>query len=110
MNRSAEHRLGWLVAIVCQLAGAVPGAPGAWFMGTVSRSKWNKGLSMNQRSAGVPSAGSRSVSPRGSGLAREDSRGETPSEPAGGDARATSSPGDARTVSRYAAFCPSQLP
>jgi hypothetical protein len=27
MNRIAEHRLGSLSAIVCQLAGAVPGAP-----------------------------------------------------------------------------------
>ena len=27
MNRSAEHRLGPLSAIVCQLAGAVPGGP-----------------------------------------------------------------------------------
>jgi hypothetical protein len=27
MHRSAEHRLGSLAAIACQLAGAVPGAP-----------------------------------------------------------------------------------
>ena len=33
MNRSAEHRLGSVAATVCQLAGAVPGAPIARFMG-----------------------------------------------------------------------------
>ena len=43
MNRSAEHRLGSVEATVCQLAGAVPGAPihGPW---AVSRSARNTGL------------------------------------------------------------------
>lgn len=32
MNRSAKHRLGSLDALVCRLAGAVPGTPIAWFI------------------------------------------------------------------------------
>ena len=53
MNRSAEHRLGSLEETVCQLAGAVPGAPIVWFMAPKYIRFWRSPLSMNRPVAQV---------------------------------------------------------
>jgi len=47
MNRSAEHRLGSLDAIACQLAGAVPGAPTARFLVPMGILSWRSLLSLS---------------------------------------------------------------